>query len=101
MNLQRVVGLVVLLTGWGAAGAASDAPPSTLPAAPRPAVVALATPSISMDEAVKMAEQHFRARVLKATTEQDNGHTVYVLRLLNDAGRVWTVRMDATSGAFL
>lgn len=64
-------------------------------------MVALATPSISMDDAVKMAEQHFRARVLKATTEQENGHTVYVLRLLSDAGRVWTVRMDASSGAFL
>lgn len=101
MNLQRVVGLAVLLTGWGVAGAASDAPPSTLPAGPRTAVVALATPAISMDEAVKMAEQHFRARVLKSTTEQENGHTVYVLRLLNDAGRVWTVRMDAKSGAFL
>lgn len=100
MNVQRVVGLVVLLTGWSAAGAATDAP-STPPAAPRPALVALAAPSISMDDAVKMAEQRFRARVLKATTEQENGHTVYVLRLLNDAGRVWTVRVDAASGAFL
>jgi uncharacterized membrane protein YkoI len=54
-----------------------------------------------MDDAVKMAEQRFRARVLKATAAQENGHTVYVLRLLNDAGRVWTVRVDAASGAFL
>ena len=48
-----------------------------------------------------MAEQHFHARVVKAEAEQETGHTVYVLRLLNEAGRVWTVRVDASSGALL
>ena len=56
---------------------------------------------MSMDQAVKMAEQRFHARVVKAEAEQENGHTVYVLRLLNEAGRVWTVRVDASSGALL
>ncbi|HEV2285158.1 MAG TPA: PepSY domain-containing protein [Steroidobacteraceae bacterium] len=54
-----------------------------------------------MDQAVRMAEQHFHARVVKAETERDNGRTVYVLRLLNDAGRVWTVRVDAANGTLL
>jgi uncharacterized membrane protein YkoI len=101
MNLQRFIGLALLLTGPGAAGAASDAPPSTRPATPEPAVIVLAAASVSMDEAVKMAEQRFHARVVKAETQRDNGHTVYVLRLLNEAGRVWTVRVDAASGALL
>ena len=101
MNLQRVIGLVLLLTGPAAAGAASDAPPSTAPATPEPAVIVLTAASISMDQAVKLAEQRFHARVVKAGTEQENGRTVYVLRLLNEAGRVWTVRVDAASGAFL
>jgi uncharacterized membrane protein YkoI len=48
-----------------------------------------------------MAEQRFHARVVKAEAEQENGHTVYVLRLLNEGGRVWTVRVDAASGALL
>jgi len=64
-------------------------------------VIVLAAASVSMDEAVKMAEQRFHARVVKAETQRDNGHTVYVLRLLNEAGRVWTVRVDAASGALL
>ena len=101
MNLQRFIGLVLLLAGPAGAGAASDAPPSAPSATPGPAVVALNSASVSMDQAVKLAEQRYHARVVKAGTEQDNGHTVYVLRLLNEAGRVWTVRVDAASGAFL
>jgi uncharacterized membrane protein YkoI len=54
-----------------------------------------------MDQAVRMAEQRYHARVVKAEAQRDNGHMVYVLRLLNDAGRVWTVRVDAASGAVL
>jgi uncharacterized membrane protein YkoI len=54
---------------------------------------------MSMDQAVKMVEQRFRARVVRAETESDTGHTVYVLRLLDDSGKVWTVRVDADNGA--
>ena len=101
MNLQRCIGLGLLLAGPAGAGAASDAPPSTSPATPEPAVIVLTAATMSMDQAVKLAEQRFHARVVKAGTEQENGHTVYVLRLLNEAGRVWTVRVDAASGVFL
>jgi Peptidase propeptide and YPEB domain len=101
MNVRRFIGLALLLTGPGAAGIASDAPPSAPPATSEPAVIVLTAASMSMDQAVKLAEQRFHARVVKAGTEQDNGHTVYVLRLLNEAGRVWTVRVDAASGVFL
>jgi len=61
----------------------------------------MATTSVSMDQAVKMAEQRFKARVVRAETQREGPHTVYILRLLNDAGRVWTVRVDATNGAIL
>jgi uncharacterized membrane protein YkoI len=54
---------------------------------------------ISMDQAVRMAEERYHARVVKAETEHDEGRTLYVLRLLNDAGKVWTVRVDAASGS--
>jgi uncharacterized membrane protein YkoI len=54
---------------------------------------------MSMDQAVKMVEQRFRARVVRAETESDTGHTVYVLRLLDDSGKVWTVRVDADNGS--
>ena len=54
---------------------------------------------MSMDQAVRMVEQRYHARVVKAETQLDEGRTLYVLRLLNDAGKVWTVRVDAASGA--
>jgi uncharacterized membrane protein YkoI len=63
--------------------------------------VVVATSSVSMDQAVKMAEQRFNARVVRAETQHEGDHTVYILRLLNDAGRVWTVRVDAANGAIL
>jgi uncharacterized membrane protein YkoI len=54
-----------------------------------------------MDQAVKMAEERFKARVVRAEAQHDGVHTVYILKLLNDAGRVWTVRVDAANGAIL
>ena len=94
MKLQRFAGLAVALLVWqgGAAYAVSDTPPLAR------VRTAMAAPSMSMDEAVKMAEQRYHARVVKAETQRGNGHVVYVLRLLNESGRVWTVRVDAASG---
>ena len=54
---------------------------------------------MSMDQAVRMVEERYHARVVKAEMEQDEGRMVYVLRLLNDAGRVWTVRVDPLNGS--
>jgi hypothetical protein len=88
--------------------AADSAPASLLPleasasvAAPRPPATAMATGGVSMDQAVKMAEQRYKARVVRAEAQHDGPRTVYVLKLLNEAGHVWTVRVDATNGAIL
>lgn len=102
MSLQRFIVLAALLIGWGAVEANSERPPSTAPSpAPLPAVVVLTAATMTIDQAVKMAEQHFHARVVRAEAEHADGRTVYVLRLLNDSGRVWTVRVDASSGVLL
>jgi Peptidase propeptide and YPEB domain len=63
--------------------------------------IAVAAASVSMEQAVKMAEQRFKARVVRAETQRNDGRTVYVLRMLNESGRVWTVRVDASNGALL
>jgi uncharacterized membrane protein YkoI len=63
-----------------------------------PGQVVLADGRISMQQAVKLAEQKFKARVVRAESQDEGGKTVYVLRLLNDSGRVWTVRVDAATG---
>ena len=56
-------------------------------------------PGISLDRAVAMAEQQFKARVVRASTGESDGRRIYVLRLLSDQGRVWTVHVDAETGA--
>ena len=63
--------------------------------------VAVATAGVSMDQAVKMAEQRYKARVVRAESERKGVRTVYVLKMLNEAGHVWTVRVDASNGAIL
>ena len=99
MSLQRRIVVAALALGGFAAAAGYSEP---APAAGSASATAAHAPSaVTMDQAVKMAEQHFHARVVKAETANDNGRTVYVLRLLNDAGRVWTVRVDAANGTVL
>jgi uncharacterized membrane protein YkoI len=73
----------------------------SLMAAERSEGVAVAAAGVSMDQAVKMAEQRFKARVVRAESQHDGVRTVYVLKLLNEAGHVWTVRVDAANGAIL
>ena len=53
---------------------------------------------LSLDRAIAMAEQHFKARVVRAVEEDIEGRRVYALRLLSEEGRVWTVRVDAQTG---
>ena len=52
-----------------------------------------------MEQAVKMVEQQYHARVVKAETQKSGAHGDYALRLLNESGKVWTVHVDAASGA--
>ena len=53
---------------------------------------------ISLDEAVSRAQKQYRARVVRTEVRGEDGRRIYVLRLLSDDGRVWTVRIDAASG---
>jgi uncharacterized membrane protein YkoI len=61
--------------------------------------IILAEGGMSLDQAVSMVEKRFKARVVRTETRNEGNRKVYVLRLLNDAGRVWTVRVDAASGS--
>lgn len=69
-------------------------------ASPEPASASHARhAALTLDQAIEMAERRFRARVVRAAVEEVDGHRVYVLRLLSEQGRVWTVRVDAQSGS--
>jgi uncharacterized membrane protein YkoI len=92
-----VLVVVLLAPGAGAALAPANAGASVAEAPG----IRLAAAGISMDQAVKMVEERFKARVVRAEAQREDGRTIYVLRLLDDSGRVWTVRVDAESGAVL
>ena len=63
--------------------------------------VRVADARISIDQAVKMVEQKYKARVVRAESQDEGGKTVYVLRMLNEAGHVWTVKVDAATGTMI
>lgn len=85
-----LLALIPLVLALGPMCALSFAPA----AAPANAAIGM-----TMDQAVKMAEKRFHARVVKAESQKEGGGTVYVLRLLNDTGHVWTVRVNAANGS--
>jgi uncharacterized membrane protein YkoI len=86
---------VAVIAGWLTVIAHADPP---VPAAHS---VKQSVGALSMDQAIRMAEQRFKARVVRAEPQQDGNHTVYILRMLNESGRVWTVRIDASNGSVL
>ncbi|MEJ0084105.1 MAG: PepSY domain-containing protein [Pseudomonadota bacterium] len=53
---------------------------------------------ISLNEAVSRAEAQYNARVVRTDVVDEDGRKVYVLKLLSEKGRVFTVRIDANSG---
>jgi uncharacterized membrane protein YkoI len=90
---------VALALSAGALNARAGEPPR---AAARAAVQRDSPrPQLTMDQAVRLAQRRFRARVVRAETQTQGGRTIYVLRMLDGAGRVFAVRVDAASGAIL
>ena len=74
------------------------------PATPSQAVILRPAPrhaSLSLSQAVRLAQRRYRARVVRAETQTQGDRTIYVLRMLDDAGRVFAVRVDAASGSVL
>jgi uncharacterized membrane protein YkoI len=98
MKAARTSLLVVLALSAGAIVARADVVPAQ---APRPVQRPLSPQPVrlSMDQAVRLAQRRFRARVVRAETQTQGGRTIYVLRMLDGAGRVFAVRVDAVSGA--
>lgn len=55
--------------------------------------------AISLDQAVQMAQNRYRAKAVKAETVKSGGRRVHQIRLLSAEGKVWTVRVDAETGS--
>jgi uncharacterized membrane protein YkoI len=55
---------------------------------------------LSPAQAVALVQRRYRAQVVRTKFQQDSsGRQLYVFRLLSASDRVWTVRIDAHSGA--
>lgn len=65
---------------------------------PIPSTGEVTRAGMSLDDAVRMVQERFNARVVRAETHSEGERTVYHLRLMNSEGKVWTVRVDAESG---
>jgi hypothetical protein len=61
-------------------------------------VIAERRDGISLNQAVSRAEAQYNARVVRTDVVDEDGRKVYVLKLLSENGRVFTVRVDANSG---
>ena len=55
-------------------------------------------PGFSLDQVIAQIERKNKARVVRTDVVRQGGECTYVLRLLSDEGRVWTVRVDSRSG---
>jgi uncharacterized membrane protein YkoI len=92
-----IAALALALSAGALIARAQEAPASVSRAAIRQTTPRHA--KISMDQAVRLAQRRFRARVVRAETQRQGDRTIYVLRMLDGNGRVFAVRVDAASGA--
>jgi len=56
---------------------------------------------VSLAQATAMAQSRFPGRVVRAETVQMGDRAVHEIRILDEEGRVRTVRIDAQTGSFL
>jgi uncharacterized membrane protein YkoI len=54
---------------------------------------------LSRTQATALVQRRYAARVVRASSADEGGRHIYVFRLLSEGGKVWTVRIDARSGA--
>ena len=54
---------------------------------------------VSLDQAVARVQARYKARVMRANTIEEGGRVVHYIRLMDpETSRVWTVRVDASTG---
>jgi hypothetical protein len=74
--------------------------PSAVAAPGATALPPAAGNELSKAQAIALVQGRYRARVVRTTLSQDRGgRPLYVFRLLSGSGKVWTVRIDAHTGA--
>jgi uncharacterized membrane protein YkoI len=94
-----VAGLGVLCALPVAAQQSSE--PTVTPPPPTAAAGATVVVELSREQAIALVQRRYHARVVRTTLIEQQGRHVYVFRLLSSGSHVWTVRIDAKTGAQL
>jgi hypothetical protein len=87
----------VLRIGWAMSLAFLLVPVSLSRAAGAPETAIVH--ELSQTQATALVQQRYAARVVRASLSDEGGRRLYVFLLLSGGGKVWTVRIDARSGA--
>ena len=98
---QGLVPVALVLAGFAPFTQAHSMPGAVIAGAAadeRARIIEVRYDGISLNEAVSRAEQQYRARVVRTDVQDEDGRKVYVLKLLSENGRVFTVRIDAATG---
>lgn len=56
---------------------------------------------LPLRQVLDMAEGHQPGRFLEAEFEEDDGHYIYEIEIVDDKGMVWELEMDAMDGSLL
>lgn len=105
MIVRRWLGALTLcalgILGAAVARAVTLSPMPSAPVLPAMRAQAASVPlhELSREQALALVQRRYAARVLRADVLDRDGRRLYVFRLLSAAGQVWTVRVDAVSGA--
>lgn len=92
--LRRGCRLLCAAAVLGATGLCAAGPQSPVPAPP-----SRTDHELSRAEALAMVQNRYGARVVRTDIAEQQGHRLYVFRLLSNASKVWIVRIDARTGA--
>ena len=93
-----MAGLGALLALSLALGAEQSSTPAPSPP-PAPPVGGVAAAELTREQAIALVQRRYHARVVRTALVEQQGRHVYVFRLLSSGSHVWTVRIDAKTGA--
>jgi uncharacterized membrane protein YkoI len=56
---------------------------------------------LSLEEILSISRKQIEGRVLEVELERKHGTLIYELEILDDKGRVWELKVDATDGRII
>ena len=74
-------------------------PSEVISASPSPPPASATSGELTRAQAIALVQRRYHARVVRTVLAEQEGRRVYVFKLLSAGSQVWTVRIDAKTGA--